>query len=393
MSKVINIIFILCFMLALVVPLGFADWKGGKISERENRYFSTRPPIQSALKDPALFIRRFDEWLADNIGFRQKFIDYYSLVKKMENSVQSKEGQYVFLKGERGHRYFAHTDGWMIGKFQGKPHLTDKELQGLAAGLNQTQAYLDEKGIPFIVMFCADKETIYPEFYPKSIARGKGPDSVDTITDYVKTHTTVDVFNIKEALFAQKKEHLLFNKSAGDLLHYNDLGAFFSYQELMKHINVYLPNIKVFTLDDMDVLYKDEDKSVYPDNPNTRLKGGVAFKRIEDEAFPGNITLASWSVGALYGNEDTTLPTILILRDSYMGDDTFMSQYMPEHFGKTVLFYYRHTNMDFFVKIVDHFKPDIVVFQAAEREFRGFSEYVEKNTRLPLMNHDIHESE
>jgi len=373
----------------LLVPLAFVDWKGGKISERENRYFGTRPPIQSALKDPALFIRRFDEWLADNIGFRQRFIDYYNLAKKMENNVQSRHGQYVMLKGERGHRYFAHTDGWMIGKFQGKPFLTDEQLQGLASGLNKTKEFLDERGIPLVVIFCSDKESIYPEFYPKSIARGKEPDHLDRITDYLKTHTTVDVFNIKEALMSKKSEYLLYNKNTGDLSHYNEIGAFFSYQDLMKHINAYFPDIKAFTLDDIDIWYRED--SVYPDNPQTRLKKELTFKRVNDSFFDG-LKLTPDDQGMAYENNDTTLPTILIMRDSYMGwDNFFLMKYIPEHFGKTILFHF--TSMNNFEKYINHFKPDIVVFEAVERELQRFADSVEVNSRLPLINHEMHESD
>ncbi len=341
------------------------------------RRYPMRSSIQQHLSDSST------TGFADNVGFREKFIDYYNALKKLEGNtsrVQYKEGQYMMLIGEEGHHYFANTDDKMINKFRGRPFLSEKQLHGLVRGLNNAQNYLDEKGIPLIVMFCADKEEIYPEYYPKPITRGLGPTQLELITEYAKNHTDVDLFNIKECLLSVKGSYPVFDKVAdsGILSHYNEIGAFFAYQELMKHIETYLPNMEAFTIKDVDITFA--NKGIYPNIPDIQLKREVAYQRLESDFFD-SVPLSYRGQLAAFENSNPTLPTILFLRDSYAGawtentkNTNFLSRYIPEHFSKTIFIHW--LNMANFESYIESFKPDIVVFESAERELAGFSDSV-----------------
>lgn len=377
-NKVLCVVYSIIFIFMLLTPMAFINLYGGAVSEKENRMLAARPPVSYMFQHPRDFIRQFDNWFSDNVGFRENFIDYYKLLAKSENNVQYTDGQYLMLIGEQGHHYFAYTNGWMISKFQGKPFLSEAQLAGLANGLNKAKQYLDDRGIPLIVMFCTDKEEIYPEYYPKSIKRSSGPTQLEIITEYAKNHTDVDLFNIKECLLARKNEYMLYNKDIGDLTHYNEIGAFFAYQELMKHIKTYMPEMEMFTLNDIDITYA--ERSVYPNAPDVSLKHETAYSRLESNFFE-NVPLNNPSQGVAFENKDFTLPTVLIMRDSYAGDGTFFSRYIPEHFGKTILVHW--ANMANLKSYIEYFKPDIVVFESAERELGGFSNCVSSLRNLP----------
>lgn len=361
--KVYHVIYAVVFVLMLLTPMVFVNPYGGVVAENENRMLASRPPMSYAFNHPRDFIRQLDGWFSDNVGFRDTFINIYKVIAKLENNVQYKEGNLIMLTGEDGHHYYADVNGWMINKFQGKTFLSDEQLQGLVNGLSSAKQYLDEKGIPLIVMFCTDKEEIYPEYYPKVIKRGSGPTQLDIITTYVKDHTDIDVFNIKECLLQAKSNYPVFDKNgdaAGILSHYNEIGAFFAYQELMKHINTYFPEIRAFTINDVDITYA--DKGTYHDIPDVRLKQEITYKRLDNE------------YGIVFENNDSSLPTILFMRDSYTGDANYLSRYIPEHFGKTILIHWANMeNLDSYIK---YFKPDIVVFESAERALGGFANIV-----------------
>ena len=64
----------------------------------------------------------------------------------------------------------------------------------MADSLNGISRFLGQKNIPLLVMFCPDKESVYPEYYPKSIKRGPEPIQLDIITEYLNEQTTADVF-------------------------------------------------------------------------------------------------------------------------------------------------------------------------------------------------------
>ena len=98
-SKVLCIIYSIIFIFMLLIPMVFINLYGGTISEKENRMLATRPPISYMFQHPRDFIRQFDDWFSDNVGFRENFIDYYKLFAKLENNAQYTDGQYLMLIG------------------------------------------------------------------------------------------------------------------------------------------------------------------------------------------------------------------------------------------------------------------------------------------------------
>jgi len=308
----------------LALPLVFVDSKSDRISVRENRRLANRPPLSEIKNHPGMFIRQFDAWFKDSTGFREKLLALYKTVnenKWLNNVIQYTNGSYVYLKGEKGHHYFAYTGGWMISKFQGKKFISDEQLLNMASKLDMVKTYLDSKGIPLVVMFCTDKESIYPEFYPKSIRRGPEPIQLDIITNYLKENTSVDVFNIRQALLAEKDTNLLYIVASGDLTHYTQIGAFFAYRELMKHINKYFPQIIPYTTDDIKIIYDGKGA------PVVLLKSGFTYQR-HDSSFFDNVNVHkpfTWANHA-YENINSNLPVILVLCDSF-AEEGFIGKY------------------------------------------------------------------
>jgi hypothetical protein len=284
-------------------------------------------------------------------------------------------GQYSYLIGEQGHHYFAHIHGRMISKFQGKQLLSDRQLQNMASKLEDIKTYLDNKRVPLVVMFCTDKESIYPEFYPKSIKRGPEPIQLDVITSYLQSHTSVDVFNIRQALLAEKNNYLMYPVSSGDLTHYTQIAAFFAYRELMKHINVYLPQIVPYTLNNIEISYDEIG------TPNATLKIEKRYQRAHSNYFDDFVLgEANRASNAAFENNDPDLPTILLLRDSY-AEEGFFIKYVAQHFGKTIMTHW--TNMSYFEELCKQVNPDIVVFESAEREIVSFANCIIELSELP----------
>jgi hypothetical protein len=351
--------FIVFFMLILIMPLVFVDLSSDRISVEENRMLANRPALAEMRNHPVQFIRQFEAWFDDSIGFRKKMIALYRIIDSKGRGVLYKDGQYTLI-GEQGHHYF--TLGWMISKFQGKWRLPDGQLPAMAKKLDRVKKYLEERSIGFTVMFCTDKESVYPEYYPKSITRGPEPIYLDTITRYLKENTGVDVFNIREALLAEKGAYLLYNKSAGDLTHYNAIGSFFAYRELMRHITMFFPEIVPYTLDDINIIYDTNEI------PVISLKQKVTYKGI-DSSFFDDVDLIrpfTWE-SAAFENSNSNQPVILFMGDSYTGA---LLTYIPQHFSKTIFIHYQ--NMQYFEQYINKYKPDMVVFESAERQLSEF---------------------
>jgi hypothetical protein len=74
-----------------------------------------------------------------------------------------------------------------------------------------------------------------------------------------------------------------------------------------------------------------------------------------------------------FGNSVSGLPTILVFSDSYFNDNRniFIGKYLAQHFDKTILILY--DQMYNFEQYINKYKPDMVVFESAERMLDGFS--------------------
>jgi hypothetical protein len=376
--RVLNGIFITLFIAMLTLPLIFVDLSSDRVSVNENRMLANRPPLSYIKNHPGTFVREFDEWFKDSTGFRERLLKLYYVMSKnswLNGIYRYTDGQYTYLKGEQGHHYFAHVNGYLIQKFQGKQFISDDMLVQMADKLEEVKIYLDKQGIPLIVMFCTDKESIYPEFYPKAIKRGHEPIQLDMITGYLREQTTVDVFNIRQALIAEKNNYMLYNVSSGDLVHYNQIGAFFAYRELMRHINVYFPEIVSYELDHVDISY-DENEI-----PHVFLKTEIKYIKL-DEHFFDDVNVVrpfTWDNEA-FENEESDLPVILFFRDSY-SVERFIGKYFAQHFGKAIFIHY--CNIENIEEYIEKFNPDIVVFESAERELNGFAGSVARMPKLP----------
>ena len=370
--RVLNGVFIALFMAMLTIPLVFVDFASDRVSVQENRMLANFPEPVSMRRHPGDFIRGFDAWFKDSTGFREQLVALYNVLVKNRwlNSAWYMNRQNVYLIGEEGHQYYAGQGGNLIGKFQGKRFLTDEQLTNMAVKLDEVKTYLDSKSIPLVVMFCTDKESIYPEFYPSSIKRGPEPVQLDLITKYLQEHTGVDVFNIRQALLTEKNNFMLYAVSSGDLSHYNEIGAFFAYRELMRHINFYLPEIIPYELKDIDVSY---DRTGTPD---VSLKTVTIYRKLDPSFFDDvNVRRPFTWENEAYENEEPDLPVILLFRDSYAGytGGRFLTNYLPQHFGRAVFIHYN--NIEHLEEYIDRYKPNIVVFESVER-LQGFADYV-----------------
>lgn len=351
-------IFVAIFFLLLLIPLFLTDFQGGSRGRRENRVLAKRPDISLVYRHPKDFIRDVELWISENIGFRDFMLSLYIEINKLILDGYYLDGTGLVLVGEEGHTF--HTGGKkeLLSVYQGKPWLSDTEMQQLMVKFNELQSFFDRKGIRFIIMLCADKESIYPEYYPKFVVRGSEPSSLDRVNQYIRRNAALNFFCIKERLLAEKDEYLLYPKT-GDiyaLLHYNETAGFFAYQELIKRIAAYFPSLLPLSIGDVSIAYRDDGLS------DVVLRQRKLFKWTKARFFEDAIE---------YENEDVELPSLLLLRDSYAG---YFTDFLPQHFSRTIMHHW--STIGRIEEYVDSYKPDVVVFEVAEREIPAFADAI-----------------
>ncbi|MDR1618230.1 MAG: hypothetical protein LBS06_04180 [Treponema sp.] len=366
-TKSFKAAFVVTFIIMLLTPLLSTDLRNGAVSVEENRMLADRPPL-SSINHPRTFIKDFNKWFDDHVGFREKFISLYRIFNKLQRKgPQYREGNLTYITGKKGHHFFTGYNNEMTAKFSGKPIFSDKQLETFAQKLKTVKSFLDKEGILLIVMFCTDKESVYPEYYPESIRQGPEPIQLDFITDYLKNNASIDVFNIRRALLDQKGRYPLYPKGPlGDLTHYNEIGAFFAYRELLEHVNVYFPEIAPLSLDDIDISC-DENGTA-----GISLIKEPSYKKLDAGFFDAvNVFRPLDNLDEAFENTCADTPTILFLGDSYMGHNgKFISKYIAQNFGRVIFFNFR--NIKNLPQYISTFSPGIVVLETAERQIGGF---------------------
>jgi hypothetical protein len=89
----------------LALPLVFVDLSSDRVSVLENRMLANQPSAADIKSRPGIFVRQFDEWFKDSTGFRERLLVLYKAVnenKRLNNVVQYRKGQFVYVVGKRG---------------------------------------------------------------------------------------------------------------------------------------------------------------------------------------------------------------------------------------------------------------------------------------------------
>ena len=101
-----------------------------------------------------------------------------------------------------------------------------------------------------------NKPALYPEYMPRSINRVTEQSRLQQLTDYLARESDLTFINLRNRSSTRKPKHRVFHKTD---THWNAYGAFTGYQELMKPIQAWFPEVKVPTLDDYELATHDCD--------------------------------------------------------------------------------------------------------------------------------------
>ncbi len=227
------------FVVALVVPFvgTWLHWDGvGQLAEnRAAQHSRRRRPLwaeASKLSD------HFLSFYSDHFGFRNTLIHGANALlfhiagpANGGSAIVGKDGWY-FLHARADDRSFSVENGFFP--------FTEEELNQWQRVLEQRQAYLAARNIPMIVVIPPDKQSIYPEFFPMTI---KGPSRLDQLIDRLqKTKSPVTLIDLRPALLAAKGQGEIYKRTD---THWNDIGAYTGYCEIMAAVGRALPGRKV----------------------------------------------------------------------------------------------------------------------------------------------------
>ncbi len=251
------------------------------------------------------------------------------------------------LMGKNGMFFYkTELDGKPIWDYMGINHFTEAEMAAIAANLTATRDHLNAVGIEFYTMCIPNKEIIYAENMPDTIARVNEVSRGEQLAEYLHKNTDLIFVYPKDALMANKDKIQLYYSTDS---HSNQIGAFVNMQEFFR--------MAYGTHAEIDSVTFRTDATDYAGDLVTMA--GLTDKYDIDTVYVFEQDSAD---RAQYHDQ-----VLLYVGDSFGG---FLSQICKGYYREV----YWEDARDFQYSMLDRYDPDVVIWERAERYCEVFSE-------------------
>ena len=358
-EKMVNFIFALVFVGMIFLPFCLLDTTEIIDSSLENRRMTMWPGWH--------FNQEINAWyghyVEDRVAFRETAVRFYM---DATYAVFGEFSEDLHMYGKDG-EVFPADDGY-IRAYQ---HLaTDEELiDSLVTYLDRTNQYLEKQGIPFVFLAGLDKKTVYGEEMPDYIRVDTTKESIMEMLARKLTEKQVPyVIPVQELRDAKQVERVYNQKY--DSAHWNARGAMIGLRLLNEKVREMDPDVPLLT-EDVFTASSEEKTLEFISLPITEqvpvymLKAEYGDSILADGSLLDVLPHVEGTGIQHYLNENALSDkTILILQDSFLD-------------GKQDFFAYRYQNVYMISRqnyesmqyYVETLKPDVVVFENAERAF------------------------
>jgi hypothetical protein len=271
------------------------------------------------------------------------------------------------LLGREGWLFYG-TDGAIEDYTAARP-FSPGELEEWRATLQDTQDWLARRGIEYLFVIAPDKHWVYPELMPDGLNRHEGG-RVDQLVAHLRARSAVRFVDLREPLRAARHDSRLYHRTD---THWNDLGAFVAYQQVMNRVGPPL-GLRPRTRDELSLevvsragldlarmlgvrgIMMEEDLQLEP-------RGGRRARVVEPvDARRGLMYPRVVTEGPHDG------PRALVFRDSF---GSAMIPFLSEHFSRAV--YVWQNNFD--PRIVEVEQPAVVIQEWVSRHLYTATPY------------------
>ena len=393
MKKVLpgQLILILVFLTMIVAPATLLFHEPGKILVDENRKAIDIPKL--VRDDGTLVTRsRLETYAKDNIGFREFAPRVDSMIMWNIFGVVLDTAQLLGKDGNLfpgANRYNPQLRA---------PHLPFSEEILTENGMNLEAGakYFKSIDVPFLFITIPDKEQVYPNLYPDYFVQRPYKNNLGLQVEWLLENTVVDAYDMTSAMRkkAEQSDEMIWYE-AGDAAHWNYMGAWYGYLEIMERLKNYDSELKTLSIDDFDITisetgYSNISKTFYYKGlGNTYFefdyKPGFSSEYIDYMDDPWMPRDLLYSVDFMEGGKyfhyynSEGEGTLVFFGDSYINN--FLMPYFGETFEHVYLFH-MPTNFEIMRPILDMMGADYIVIEMVERmylpqKFHGMIEQFE----------------
>lgn len=276
---------------------------------------------------------------------RNKLIAFNSELTSLLTGGTYMESTQVLLGKNNWLFYKTELDGHPLWDYMGINHFTDEELAAIAANLVNMRDGFNALGVDFYVTALPNKEIIYEEYMPDTVARVDEVSRAEQLADYIWDNTDLVYVYPKQALLDAKAEGQIYYQTD---THWNQKGAFVGMQQLMH---------EAYGVDAKDLDSVSFDITSYDLAGDLAVIGGVADKYNIDTTYVFDADTAD---KAQYRDE-----VALVVGDSFSG---FLSTIAKGYYKEVHWIYTK----DFTMSMLDEYDADVVIWESVERYMETF---------------------
>ena len=357
--KKIEITFIIIILCCLLFPI-IRFHPNETVSQVENRNLAPKPAIIVEGNFNKNLFAELSPYIQDHFGGRNILIDSANYIEY--NILHNRRFNEKALEGKNGcFFYISPSDGANFTDFQKKNLMNEEQIENLKNNIKDTVKWCDENEIKYLFLICPNKHSVYSKNYPFS--RPEGITRADQISQ---------IFSDVNVPFVYSRDYLISKKSESKYplyyetdTHWNPLGAFYSFEEILPKIQNQFPNIELPKIDyEINVSYSETAGDILPMLGIKKAKSTLIslspknadntdyFEYIKNEGTNGVKTFG----------KNQNLPKAVIFRDSFA---IALVQYLSPLFSEAEYNWrqFRESDKEY---ILQH-KPDIIIFEAVER--------------------------
>lgn len=276
---------------------------------------------------------------------RNKLIAFNSELTSLLTGGTYMESTQVLLGKNNWLFYKTELDGHPLWDYMGINHFTDDELAAIAANLVSMRDGFNALGVDFYVTALPNKEIIYEEYMPDTVARVDEVSRAEQLADYIWDNTDLVYVYPKQALLDAKADGQIYYQTD---THWNQKGAFVGMQQLMHEAY----GVEAKDLDSVSFDITSNDLA-----GDLAVIGGVADKYNIDTTYVFDADTAD---KAQYRDE-----VALVVGDSFSG---FLSTIAKGYYKEVHWIYTK----DFTMSMLDEYDADVVIWESVERYMETF---------------------
>ncbi|NPD84942.1 hypothetical protein HNS38_09245 [Lentimicrobium sp. L6] len=327
----------------------------------ENRKLAEKPKLDINQLDP--YPNAYNDYFNDHFAGRNYLIDIYEWLNNSVYQKKTSRGKYI-----RGNDNYVFETSKNLPVYTGKKTISNEQLERMALEFQKRKEYFNNNGMEMYILIIPSKYKVLSEKLPMLIRKGS-QNMGDRFIEYFKANTNIAVIDGLPILKEKGKIDPVFLKYD---THWNQLGAFYVYQELVQSIYADMGisqsmDTSLFTFESYDkeggnmknaaVDQSDFDFGYRISPKNMTFKKDSGYRHHDPDFRYGDFEFCR-----RFKSSNSDFPKAIIFRDSF--GNTSLS-FLPEVFSETV-YIWDDWQYKFNKEIIDIEKPDVVIYSIYE---------------------------